>query len=196
MKSQKFTEINSIKSYDYTMYNIPDVKWTSTLYVNLHFLSSVIYKTILWNIGMSNTRCFINIVDIANLANIQPTLCLYQIIICSVPPTSSTLQCRSTSSCHSVCIIHMNLLYSVYIVDIVNIAMWTKVESTLCLYWASFFLVYIVDIINIAVLINIVSTSCLHRVYIVPFLSCFIDEFLHRQHSSEERHQVDIVSTL
>lgn len=152
-----------------------------------HFLSSVIYKTILWNRGMSNTRYFINIVDIANLANIQGTLCLYRIIICSVPPTSSTLQCRSTSNRHSVCIIHMCLLYSVYVVDIVNIAMWTKVESTLCQYWASF-LVYIVDIINIAVLINIVSTSCLH---------CTLFILFHRRpHSNDERHWVNIVSTL
>lgn len=129
-----------------------------------------------------------HIVDIANLANIQGTLCLYQIIICSVPPTSSTLQCRSKSSCHFLYIIHMHLLYSVYIVDIVNIAMWTKVESTLCLYWASFFLVYIVDIVNIAVLINIVSTSCLH---------CTLFILFHRRpHSNEERHQDDIGSTL
>lgn len=136
---------------------------------------------------MSNTRCFIYIVDIANLANMQSTLCLYQ-IICSVPPTSSTLQCRSTSSRHSLYIKHMHLLYSVYIIDIVNIAMWTKVESTLCLYWASFFLVYIVDIVNIVMLINIVSSSCLH---------CTLFILFHRRpHSNEEMHQVDIVSTL
>lgn len=181
------------KTDDYTIYNIPNVKWTSTLSVNIHFLSSVIYKTILWNRRMSNTRYFINIIDIANLANIQSTLCEYQIIICSVPPTSSTLQCRSTSSRHSVCLIHMHPLYSVYIVDIVNIAMWTKVESTLCLYWASFFLVYIVDIINIAVLINIVSTSCLHCTLFILFHTRV---FLHCTHSNEEGHQVDIVSTL
>lgn len=115
---------------------------------------------------MSNTRYFINIIDIANLANMQSTLCLYQIIICSVPPTSSTLQCRSTSNRHSVCIIHMYLVYSVYVVDIVNIAMWTKVESILSV----IFLVYLVVILNIAMLINIVSTSYLFIIHIVHIL--------------------------
>lgn len=145
---------------------------------------------------MSNTRYFINIIDIANLANIQSTLCLYRIIICSVPPTSSTLQCRSTSSCHSVCIIHMNLLYSVYIVDIVNIAMWTKVESTLCLYWASFFLVYIVDIINIAVLINIVSTSCLHRTLFILFHRRVFTSSTFQWGEASSRHCVYIVTLI
>lgn len=137
-----------------------------------------------------------HIVDIGNLANIQSTLCLYRIIICSVLPTLSTLQCRSTSSRHSVYVIHMYLLYSVYIVDIVNIAKWIKVESTLCLYWVSFFLVYIVDIINIAVLINIVSTSCLHRTLFILFHRRVFTSSTFQWGEASSRHCVYIVSLL
>lgn len=66
--------------------------------------------------GISNTRFFVNIVDIAVLADTESTLCWHHISICSLP------------------------LCPVHVVDIVYIAILTNIDSTLCLHCAPSFL--------------------------------------------------------
>lgn len=100
----------------------------------------------------------------------------------------------STSSRHRFYIV---IFQSCFINEIVDVTIFTNIESTLCLHrdapsslftsstlsasqcWSTssrylstlltFFLVYIVDIVYIAMLIGIESTSCQHRTFFILF---------------------------
>lgn len=164
--------------------------------------------------------CFINIVDITKLTDIEFRLCLYQISFCIVPPTPC-LHLRHRGRCndgpHQVQPCLHRSSYNLI----------TSISSTLSiLHWLPTSILHRIDIHrvslisslhcwnyrHIAMLIDIDSTSCLHRT--LNSISCLyrtrsflftsstskcwstscphVSFHLHHRHHNDGQHRVNI----
>jgi hypothetical protein len=162
---------------------------------------------------MSNDRCFIDIVNIAMLYNIESTSYLHcKPFFLFTSFTSWTLLCCTISNQHRVNIVNLSSCLHRRHRDVVQYRI--NIVSTL---W-TFPLVYIVHIVDIAMLYNIESTLCRHcepfflftsftsstsrcctilnqhRVDIVNLSSCL--HCSHRRHRDVVWYWINIVSTL
>lgn len=100
--------------------------------------------------------------------------------------TSSTSQCWSTLSPYQS---FSYLLYPVYNFDIVDTAMLTNFESTLCLYRAPSFLFTSLTL----PISQCWSISCRQRFYIISLIS--FSQCRHCRNCIVDEHRVDIMST-
>lgn len=121
---------------------------------------------------MSNSQCFINCRH-RKVDQFKSSLCLYRSNNCIVPPISC-LHSRHREHCNvgpqQVQIMSISYpLYTVYIVNIVDIAMFGRHRFYIKFTSSLLYLVYIVDIVDIEMLIDMKSTSCLNRIFSLLF---------------------------